>query len=205
MTTDQEFSEPVGSVSSGLVKFVGGASHLTLTSEEGIPELYRARFSGLVPAVDAAGGVVTVRYPSPLERLAARQHSGQVVLNDALPWAVEVAGSVDDLTADLRQIGLRWFGVTQHVSDLSLTLAHPSGVVRIQIGGNAATVNIHRPGGTAVRLQVHGGGRDLQLDGQHLRVVGGGAELSTFEGVAKDRYEIEVVDAASAVTVTSLS
>ena len=50
------WTAPLGSLSSGLLKFVSGASNVTVHADPSIKELYRARFEGQVPTVGVQAG-----------------------------------------------------------------------------------------------------------------------------------------------------
>lgn len=200
---EQQFSEALGSVTKGLLKFVGGASELTLGAEEKNSEdLYRGRFAGLVPEVRTAGGVVTVRYPRRLHPFSFRRHDGQLTVNASVPWAVEIDGGAGRVTADLSSLELTRLDLGGGASHVSVVLPRPSGTVRIRIGGGASNVSLRRPQDVPARVKVTGGASHLTLDSQHLDAAGGGLELATpeFES-ADDRYDIEVLGGASSLTV----
>jgi hypothetical protein len=200
---EQQFSEALGSVTTGLLKFVGGASELTLAAEEkNSDDLYRGRFSGLVPEVHAAAGVVTVRYPRRLHPFTIRRHNGQLTVNASVPWAVEIDGGAGRVTADLSSLQLTRLDLGGGASHVSIVLPRPSGTVRIRIAGGASNVTLRRPQDVPARVKVTGGASHLTLDSQHLDAVGGGLELALPEfETAEDRYDIEVVGGASSLTV----
>ena len=57
------FATPLGSLSSGLLLFVSGASNLTVHADPSMEDLYRARFEGQVPTVGMLEGTVSIEYP----------------------------------------------------------------------------------------------------------------------------------------------
>jgi hypothetical protein len=61
------------------------------------------------------------------------------------------------LWADLRAIQLLGVEVQHATSEAELTLPRPAGTVLLRFAG-ASEVTIHRPTGTAARVQVAGGG-----------------------------------------------
>ncbi|MFI1395486.1 hypothetical protein [Streptomyces sp. NPDC020681] len=200
---EQKFSEVLGAVTTGLLKFVGGASELTLAAEEKNSEdLYRARFAGLVPEVHTAAGVVTVRYPRRLHPFTFRKHNGQLTVNASVPWAVEIDGGAGRVTADLSSLQLTRLELGGGASHVSVVLPRPSGTVRVRIGGGASNVTLRRPHDVAARVSVSGGASHLTLDNQHLDAVGGGLDLTSPDyETTEDRYDIEVVGGASSLTV----
>ncbi|MFE3140625.1 hypothetical protein [Streptomyces scopuliridis] len=200
---EQGFSGPLGPVTSGLLKFVDGASELTLAAHDKASDtLYRAEFSRLVPDMNVASGVVTVRYPRRPHPFTTRRHSGRMTLNPAVPWALEVDGGAGRITADLSDVDLTRLDLNGGVAHVSVVLPRPSDTVRVRITGGASNVTLRRPPGVPVRIRVTGGASALTLDSQYLQAVGMGAELTTPDfGTEAERYEIEVVGGASALTV----
>jgi DNA-binding MarR family transcriptional regulator len=198
-----EFSAPLGSAQSGRVVFANGASRLILRAASGMDDLYRARFEGPVPKVEVADGTVTFRYPRRFSGLFEwRSRSGEVTLNAAVPWEVEVRGGAYRVEADLSGLRLTSFVLTRGLSDVDLTLPEPSGVVPVRLSGGASEVNIRRPAGVEARLSMKGGVSKLTFDEQSFDAVGGTLRLqSPRHREAPDRYEIEVSGGASKVTV----
>jgi hypothetical protein len=58
-----EFIAPLGSLRSGRLVFASGASRVTVRTDPSMANLYRARFEGRAPRVEAEDGTVTIRYP----------------------------------------------------------------------------------------------------------------------------------------------
>ena len=199
-----EFSAPLGSAQSGRVVFATGASRLTLQAASGMDDLYRARFEGPAPKVEVADGTVTFRYPRRFSGLFEwrSRSGGEVTLNAAVPWEVEVRGGAYKVEADLSGLKLTSFVLMRGLSDVDLTLPEPSGVVPVRLSGGASEVNIRRPAGVQARLSMKGGVSKLTFDEQSFDAVGGTVRLqsSGYDG-ASDRYEIEVSGGASKVTV----
>lgn len=196
------FTAPLGSVKSGRLLFANGASRLTLRAGFGVDELYRARFEGAVPEAKVEGGSVTFRYSRRSKFFDSRIHSEEVTLNSAVPWEIGVRGGAAQLEADLVGMELTSFVLKGGISDLTLTLPEPSGVVPIRLSGGASKVNIHRPAGVEARMIVKGGAARLTFDEQSFDAVGGKVQLQSrgYEE-ASNRYEIEVSGGISEVTV----
>ena len=199
-----EFSAPLGSAQSGRVVFANGASRLAIRAASGMDDLYRAHFEGPVPKVEVADGTVTFRYPRRFGGLFEwrNRSGGEVTLNAAVPWEVEVRGGAYKLEADLSGLKLTSFVLTRGFSDVDLTLPEPSGVVPVRLSGGASEVNIRRPAGVEAWLSMKGGVSKLTFDEQSFDAVGGTLRLqSPRHREAPDRYEIEVSGGASKVTV----
>lgn len=199
-----EFSVSLGSVRSGRVVFANGAARLTLRSASGMDDLYRARFEGPLPKVEVADGIVTFRYPRRLGVLFEwrNRSGGEVTLNAAVPWEVEVRGGAYKVEADLSGLKLTSFVLTRGFSNVNLTLPEPSGVVPVRLSGGASKVNIRRPAGVEAHLSMKGGASKLTFDGQSFDAVGGTLRLqSPGHREASDRYEIEVSGGASEITI----
>jgi DNA-binding MarR family transcriptional regulator len=197
------FATPLGSVQSGRLVFGNGASRLTLRVGSGMDELYRARFEGTAPKVKVEDGVVTFRYSRRFGGLVDRRgHPGEITLNAAVPWEVEVRGGAYKVEADLKGLELTSFVLKGGISELVLTLPDPSGEVHVRLSGGASKVSIHRPAGTEARLNVKSGAATLTFDEQNFDAVGGKVRLQSpgFDGTS-DRYEIEVSGGASELTV----
>ena len=199
-----EFSAPLGSARSGRVVFANGASRLAIRAASGMDDLYRARFEGLVPKVEVTDGTVTFRYLRRFRGLFDwhSRSGGEVTLNAAVPWEVELRGGAYKVEADLSGLKLTSFVLTRGMSDVDLTLPEPSGVVPVRLSGGASKVNLRRPAGVEAHLSVKGGASKLTFYEQSFDAVGGKLRLQSpgYDSVT-DRYEIEVSGGASKVTV----
>jgi len=198
-----EFSAPLGSAQRGRVVFANGASHLTLRAASGMDDLYRARFEGAAPKAKVEAGTVTFRYPRRFGGLFDwSSHPGEVTLNAAVPWAIEVRGGAYQTEADFGGLNLTSFVLKGGISELELRLPEPSGVVPVRLSGGAYKVSINRPDGVEARLKVKSGASKLTFDGQSFDAVGSNVRLQSpgHEG-ASDRYEIEVSGGASEISV----
>lgn len=200
---DGGFASPLGRLESGRLVFANGASRLTLRAGSGMDDLYQARFEGPAPKVNVEDGVVTFRYSRRFGGLFDwRSHPGEVTLNAAVPWEVEVRGGAAQNDVDLSGLNLTSFVLKGGISDLTLTLPEPSEVVPIRLSGGASKVGIHRPAGVEARLNVKGGAATLTFDEQSFDAVGGKVRLQSpgYDG-GSDRYEIEVSGGASELVI----
>ena len=197
-----EFSGPLGRLKSGRLMFANGTLRLKLRAASGMGDLYWASFEGPAPKVEAGDGTVTVRYSWGFRAHKWRGHFGEVALNAAIPWEVEVRGGASEVDADLSGLGLSSFVLKGGISDLDLTLPEPSGVVPIRLSGGVSKVGIRRPAGVKAQLSMKGGASKLTFDEQSFDAVGGKIRLqSSGYDEASDRYEIEISGGASEVTI----
>jgi DNA-binding MarR family transcriptional regulator len=99
------YSTPLGDLAGGQL-VVSGPVRLTLWADEGMTELYQARFEGPAPDVKAKDGVVTIRYPRRLWVLGRGQGKSEVRLNVAIPWQILIQGGASEITAELGSLNL---------------------------------------------------------------------------------------------------
>jgi hypothetical protein len=203
------FAAPLGAARAGRLEFVRGVSLITIDAYT-MPDLYRARFEGPAPKVQAQNGSVTVQY----RRLSLAEwaryallwgrHAAEITLNATIPWQISIRSGVSKLTADLRGLRLDGFTVNGGASEVALLLPKPNGVVAIRIVGGASNLTLHRPPGVAAAIRVRGGASKLTFDDQHFGGVGGGIRLATQDAPnAADRYEIEITGGASKLMVVA--
>jgi hypothetical protein len=202
MNEVKNYAAPLGTASSGRLEFARGAANVALRVDSSMGDLYRARFDGPSPEVDAQDGAVTIRYPRTFHPFDWRKRAAGVTLNGSIPWQVEFRGGLSRLDADLRDLRLGSFGIIGGASGVAVRLPGPSGTVSVRVSGGASDVTIHRPAGVAARVRVGRGASKLTLDEQHFGAIGGKSSLHTpdYEG-ATDRYDIEVSGGASKLTI----
>ena len=200
----QDFVAPLGSATSGRLVFAQGISRVHLRGEPSTDDLFHAHFEGAIPNVRVHGNSVTIQYPrySPFDwlryALSWGQQDGEVVLNGAIPWDIEVHGGASGIEADLDTLQLRSLDVGGGVSSINLLLARPVGIVPIRIHGGASKLSLRRPKGVAVRVHVRGGVSALALDDQFFGAVGGETRWESPEyKQATDAYDIVVSGGAS--------
>lgn len=199
---DGEFASPLGDLESGRLVFAKGADRISLRVASGMGDLYRASFEGAIPKVEVEGGTVTFRYSKRFGLFEWRRQSGEVILNSEVPWEIEMRGGASGVEADLTGSKISSFVLKGGVSDLSLTLPEPSGVVPVRLSGGASKVKISRPAGAEARVNVKGGAATLTFDEQKFDAVGGAVRLqSSGYGAASDRYEIELSGGASEISI----
>jgi DNA-binding transcriptional ArsR family regulator len=198
------FAAALGDVTRGRLVVSHGMSRLTLGAAADMAELYRARFSGLVPAVKAKDGVVTIRYPRRLMMMGGKVGQAEVTLNAAVPWQIEVNGSGAEINADLGGLTLSGLEVKGNASMITFALPAPSGMVPVRISGSVSVIKLRRPAGVPVRAHLQGWVSSFELDGQTFSDVGNDLRLHS-PGYAADArgYDIEVSSSASTVHITA--
>jgi hypothetical protein len=200
----REPSAPLGSVTDGRLRFLRGASNVTIHTDPSTADLYRARFEGPLPSVWVEGGDVAIEYPWTLHPFDWRKRGADVVLNGSIPWEIGFSGGLSRLDADLSGLRLVSFSASGGVSRVELLLAEPSGKVSIRFDGGASDVTVRRPNGVGANVFVGGGASKLALDDQHFGAIGGETRLeSASYAEATDRYEIVITGGASNVTIAN--
>jgi hypothetical protein len=201
---NNNYSAPLGSLTSGRLLFASGAAGITIQGDPNLSDLYRAHFERPMPSIQVQEGIVTFRYRhrSFLEWLTNwREPLAHLTLNGSIPWEIEFRGGVAKLTADLRALSLRALDLGS-ASEIKLILPSPSGTVYIYIAGSASDVTIQHPPGSALRVQIGGGASNLTFDEQRFGAVADGICWQTpdYNG-AVNRYEISIAGSVSNMTI----
>jgi len=196
---------PLGSLSSGHLLFVSGASNVTVHADPSMEDLYRARFEGQVPTVRVRGDTISIEYPHfppSDQRYYWLERRAEVALNASIPWHIEVRGSTSRLTADLREVRLGSLKLAGGASRIEIMLPRPLGTVPVHILGGASNVAIHRPEGVAARIHASGGATNLSFDEKHFGAIGGDVNVQSPDyDAALKRYNIEVTGGANNMTL----
>ena len=192
---------PVGGVTEARLLFRSGASQLTLRSDRGLADLYRAHFEGAVPRVSVREGTVSIQYRGGLP-FDWRKRTADIALNTGVPWKVDIQGGASKLTGDLRDVDLRSLDLMGGASTLQLSLGRPHGVVPVRVVGGVSSMHVDRPHGAAVQLRVVGGVGKVELDGKRFGGQGVNSILeSRGAAAAADRFTLEIVGGASKAEV----
>lgn len=198
------FSVPLGDLESARLVISSGISQLTLRTDEGMDELYQARFEGAVPDVKVKEGEVTIRYPRRLWVMGGGQGAAEVRLSTAIPWQITIQGGLSEVEALLGNLNLAGLEVKGGLSTIHLELPVPSRIVPIRISGGASQVTVRRPQGVAARVHLKGWASEFVFDDQTFSNLGNDVRLqSTGYKASGPCYDIEVASSASAVTITA--
>lgn len=166
-------------------------SKLRLSTRTEPGELCRATFEGPMPDMRSdRDGTVTCRYRS---RLDWRPRTAAIALSPDVPWNVAISGGMSSLSGDLRGLRLHGLDLSGGVDELELQLPQPDGTGRIRLSGTTSKVRLVRPRGSAMRLSVSGGAREVRFGTHRSRDVHGALRLETpGAGKAPDRFEVDV-------------
>jgi DNA-binding MarR family transcriptional regulator len=195
-------SAPLGETTAGRLVLVGNLSRFRIRAASGMAELFRARFDRRTPRVVVHDGTVTMTFPGLFSPGVGR---GEMLLNGAISWEVELQGGASTVDADLAATRVTGFSLTGGASNVGVRLPRPEGTVPLRVSGGASRVTLLRPAGVPFRIRVNGGLSRLSIDGRQLGSTGGPATLDSpgYER-AVDRYELEVSGGASRITVRAV-
>jgi DNA-binding MarR family transcriptional regulator len=211
------FAARVGGVTAGRLIFLSGAPKMVVRGDAKLVDLYQARFAGPVPKMRVRDGVVTVGYPrfqwfdwraqigdQTIEASAHwRKDEGEIALNAAVPWSIELRGGASRLSADLRLLRLQSFEMRGGANKIELQLPAPVGVVNIRIQGGISEIKIRRPIGTHAGLEIAGGVSEVTVDGDSYKSVGHLALQTPGAAGAPDRYEIQLSGGVNKLSVST--
>lgn len=154
------------------LRLIPRAAALELSSEDGP---LRARWRGPTPRIRERGLLTEVGYslPARLRAPAARHSWLALTLDRRLPLAIEIAGGVSGLRADLSELDLRELIVSGGASDVTIDLPAPPRELTVRIEGGASRVTVRRPAGVPVSIEIEGGASGLAIDDERLGPLGG--------------------------------
>jgi len=198
------FSAPLGDLKSAQLVVPTGIFQLTVRADEGMTDLYQARFKGPTPDVKANDGVVTIRNPRRKLILGGKQGAADVALNATIPWRIMIQGGAAEITAELGGLNLAGLEVKGGMSTSRLELPTPTTVVPIRISGGTSVITILRPVGVAARAHLKGWVTQFNFDDQVFNNMGNDVRLQSANFVdTAPYYDIEVASSASMVTITT--
>ena len=180
------------------LRIIPRAAALKLSSEDAP---FRARWGGPTPRIRVRGRLTEVGYtlPARLRALATRHSRLALTLDRRLPLAIEIAGGVSGLRADLRELDLRELTVSGGASDVAVELPTPRRELTVRIEGGASRVTVRRPAGVPVSVEIEGGASGLAIDGERLGPLGGRVRAqATGDGPA---IRLRVAGGASELSV----
>ncbi|HUK76785.1 MAG TPA: MarR family transcriptional regulator [Thermoleophilia bacterium] len=198
-------SAPLAGVSLGRLELIKGAAKVTIRGDATLHELYRGHFD-TPPEIKVDGGTVTIGQKRRFLPFDWRGAKSEVRLNPAVPWEIVLKGGMWKLSADFRDMELRYLEVDSGASDVEVWLPAPAGAVSIRVSGGASKVRLHRPAGAALRAEVSGGASQLVLDGHAQHAASGRSRVETpgFAS-ATDGYDVRFSGGASQLVVDVVS
>jgi DNA-binding MarR family transcriptional regulator len=197
-----EHSAPLGGLTSARLLIRSGLSEVRLRAGAAAGELYRAEFEGATPQVRLRDGRVIVQYRGlPFDW---RKRKATLGLNTTIPWAIEIAGGVGRVDADLRSVDVTKFELMGGTETFQLELGTPRGEGSVRLTGGARTIRLERPSTVPVRLSLNGGTGEVILDGTRLGGKGGTRKIESpgWER-ARDRYNVEVVGGSKSIEIVA--
>ena len=140
------------------------------------------------------------------ERVIVRRlrggNRGEIEINPAHPWRIQVQGPTWNTLLDLRGVNLREVHMDSSASKVECLLPRPRGVVPIHISSGVIRVSLKRIPGTAVTAVIKSGAVQVSLDSFHTRVAVVDTRWeSPGASAAPDRYELEVSGGAVRVNL----
>jgi hypothetical protein len=127
---------------------------------------------------------------------------GEIDINAAHPWRVQVQGGTWNTLLDLRGINLRGVQMDSGATKIECLLPPPEGVVPIHVSSGVVRVALKRIPGTAVAAVIKSGAVQVALDASNTRVALADTGWETpGASVAPDRYELEVSGGAVRVSL----
>lgn len=197
------FSAPLDALSRGRLVVSSAGIRLVLRTDEGLTDLYQARFEGAVPNVTVQDGVVTIRYPRRFLILTGEQRQAMITLNRTIPWHITVQSGGSDIIAELGDLELASCEIRGVGSKIHVELPVPSGVIPVRLGGGGAEMVVRRPAGVAIQVHLKGWGSACTLDGQTYFGNNLWLQSAGFDPAASCYYSLEVVSSGGLVTITS--
>jgi len=194
---------PLDNATVGSLTFTRGASNVALRPTRNPGLLCRLAFTGRLPEVTTNGnGAVTVAYPRVFHPLDWKKHGVTGTLSEAIPWTLAFRGGLSRLDADLASLHLEGVTVDGGASEVRISLPAPVGVVPIRINGGASKMELIRPAGVPLTIDVGSGASDVRVDEQRFGAMAGPITLvAGTDAGAPDRYELRIAGGASQLTV----
>jgi hypothetical protein len=191
------------------VEVDAGAATIDITSDaDAGSDLYRAHiaYSGPKPDVSFEDGKLTItQRGNNFFAFGARRFELDLKLNPKVTWALEVDTGAITSALDLRQAQLKSVSLNSGAGRHDITLGVTNAEVPVEINGGALTVNIHRPSGTAVSVDVSGGAVNLNGDGKDMHAVGHLSYDSPGYTTGANGYRVTINGGACTVTVDNNS
>lgn len=125
-----------------------------------------------------------------------------VTLNVALRWRLELNTGASTVTADLSQARVDSYQENGGAITLHLQLGPASGTVRVNVNGGASRVDLSRPAGTPIHVDLEGGANSLTADGRGVGGTFGAIGWSSSGYPAPDQYVVTINGGANQVTVS---
>ena len=155
-----------------------------------------------IPHDTATSAPTVVRDERVIVRRLRGGNRGEIEINPAHPWRIQVQGPTWNTLLDLRGVNLREVHLDSSASKVECLLPRPRGVVPIHISSGVIRVSLKRIPGTAVTAVVKSGAVQVSLDGSYTRLAVVDIPWeSPGASAAPDRYDLEVSGGAVRVSL----
>jgi TetR/AcrR family tetracycline transcriptional repressor len=155
-----------------------------------------------VPHDSATAAPTVLRDERVIVRRLRGGKRGEVEINPAHPWRIQVQGPTWNTLLDLRGVNLREVQMDSSATKVECLLPRPRGVVPIHISSGVFRVSLRTIVGTPVAAIIKSGAVQVTLDGVHTRLAVVDTRWETpGASVAPDRYELEVSGGAVRVSL----
>lgn len=125
-----------------------------------------------------------------------------VTLNAAVTWTLQFNTGASTITADMAAARLAALRVDGGAVTVQLRLGAPAGQARIDVNGGATHLDLTRPAGAALHVELQGGANSLVADGRNIGGALGSISWSSDGYPAADAYLVLVDGGANRVTVS---
>lgn len=200
-------SEATDGLAAAKLEIAVGAARIDVRSAPLADQLYRVHIDHGGPQaevrLDRATGTVRISQPVTWAIGVSRRLYIDAQLSDALPWYISCSTGAVRGVFNLASGQAAGFECRTGASRIELNLPKPKGQVPIRIDGGGLQVDISRPAGIPIRVQVSGGAVRLTADGTRQDGIGNREWRSQGFDAAGDRYEVSVAGGATTVNVGS--
>jgi len=155
-----------------------------------------------IPSDTSAAAPAVLRDERVVVRRLRGSQRGEIEINPAHPWRVQVQGPTWNTLLDLRGVNLRELQLDGSATKVECLLPRPRGVVPIHVSGGVLRVTLKRIPGTPVVADISSGAVQIRLDDFHPRLPFGDSHWETA-GAAQspDRYELHISGGAVRVSL----
>ncbi len=155
-----------------------------------------------IPSDTAAAAPAVLRDERVVVRRLRGSQRGEIEINPAHPWRVQVQGPTWNTLLDLRGVNLREVQLDSGATKVECLLPRPRGVVPIHVSGGVVRVTLKRIPGTPVVADISSGAVQIRLDDFHPRLPFGDSHWETAGAAqAPDRYELHISGGAVRVSL----
>jgi DNA-binding MarR family transcriptional regulator len=175
-----------------------GLSKATITVDPAATELVVGQFWRTTPVLKQDGAQVSLAYRSSV--FGSILMGARLALHPAPLWAIEVAGGISYASIDVSALTLSHVLVDGGIKATTLRLGQPSGVVRVDVVGDIAELEVSIPANASATIAVKGSASRSAVEGKPLTTS---AKMGKGE-LSRDRYEFRIAGKVLKVSFRSL-